>query len=632
MDRDSSIYSQNNDTLSLEIRNIDIGHGNYSGISHSNRFEFERSVDYPGQNTLSPNEAQLNLERLSMKLEDYLSVLSAPNKFIRDKAKTQIPSKFQGTNQSELKKSRLNLTSEQVSQYIECRLSELYNFRADLEKFIKLIETESAIYGKIYFGGLKLDIKLKANDSPFVSKKAIFETFSNQNSRKFLKHEENEKAFYDDYFSIVEGEMTQSFAEMASDIYFVKASQEEFRSKFLVEMRDFSLGKFKADEEIKQKEIEWHLAEIQSKKANYFEKMKQLTEKETDLKRLSKRISEQTVKNVKDRENLEYLIEDFEAQKYNEELFFNKKIEYINEVLQLIEDSKCGSPSPVLKKVNSQMPPVSPNNVVKDIKCLENKLKQLETEYKTSRVPENLESIQTNMTRVKSSLLNLKSLNALQKNERTSSAIRNNLNRLDKPIDNSYDSTKSKNSLASNHSESSLKHIKLPHHPLPASIRISPLRKLEVSTSKLNVSELNTPTNRRLQNFPSESPKQDLQITKQLRVKEQIIREREEELEIEEKKLQEIWAQTPQGKELIPVVQQEIFEYRRLKKEIFALRESLEKEKDSFQERLKKIDLKEQKVQSLEEELARQKADFEVMKKNIDSKLDWLKKMLIEGL
>ena len=235
------------------------------------------------------------------------------------------------------------------------------------------------------------------------------------------------------------------------------------------------------------------------------------------------------------------------------------------------------------------------------------------------------------MNRVKNSLLNLKSLHALQRNEKTSTAVRHNFNKYEKQLDNSTDSTNSKHSLISNFSDSNLKLKKMPPHPLPASIRFSPLRKLEISTTKLNVSDLNTPSKKSPLRMP-DSPRHDTQSNKYIRIKEQLLREREDELEMEEKKLQEILMETPEGQELIPVLQKEIFEYRNLKKSLFKDKDSLEKEKNDLRDTLKKIEMKEKKIQDAKNSLNYQKSQSEQAKIMITGKLEWLKKMLIENL
>ena len=628
------------DTLSLEMQNINPDRSGFfeNSISHPYKHGQNRNfIDddaFDDQSQILERSMQIELERVSMKLEDSYGFIQNSKITNEDRAKMHDKSKDDSKNESDIRKGRINSTNQEMLIGIECRLAELYQFKEDIELFIKRVENESNVYSNIYFGGLKLNIKVITEDSPFPTKKYISQEVSNNAYRKFSEKGTylNDFSFLDGYFNTIEEDMTNSFKHIKSDIFFIKGATEEFSSKFIVEMQKYATDKFKAGEASRLKEVEWHMAEIKSKKSNYNDKIKLLEIKESDLQRFSKRISEQTVKNVKESENLECMVEDFEARKYNQELLFNKKIEYINEALQIIEDSKCEVLSPDMKPP-TQEPIMSPKKVTDDIKTLENKLMQLEKEYKTSRVPENLESLQTSMNRIKNSLLNLKSLNVLQKNERTSSAIRNNLNRMDKPIDNSTDFTNSRNSLASNHSDTNLKlHKKLPHNLLPASIRISPLRKLEISTSKVNVSELNPHNKRKSSLTVMESPRNDLQASKHLRVKELILREREEELEIEEKKLQEIWSNTPQGREMIPVLQQEVFEYRKMRQELYHQRDALAKDQEVASEKIKRIELKEGKIKAIKKDLVQQKIKFELEKKPVAEKLDWLKNMLMENL
>ena len=110
------------------------------------------------------------------------------------------------------------------------------------------------------------------------------------------------------------------------------------------------------------------------------------------------------------------------------------------------------------------------------------------------------------------------------------------------------------------------------------------------------------------------------------------MREREEELEIEEKKLQEIWSNTPQGREMIPVLQQEVFEYRKMRQELYHQRDALAKDQEVASEKIKRIELKEGKIKAIKKDLVQQKIKFELEKKPVAEKLDWLKNMLMENL
>ena len=530
-----SEHNQFKDTFSMEFEYHE-GSEEF-GMSYNDSI-FKRISGYgvnmtDRDNELFENEGKsLKIERLLMKIEDFYSFLAGDK--TSSKKKTLPDSKYCSENYSEFKE---NDSTKLMIFNTECRLSELYQLKDDLDHFISLVESDAFCCGKIYFRNLRLDLKVNQNDFPFVKKDLIFKNFKTPQTAKTKDPFTQNFPNFAEYFKNLEENMILSYENTKLNIFSTQRSEARYQSIFLEDLSTNLLKKLKIEEENSRKEIEWQLLEAKLKKWNYTEKFKILQLKEEDLKRLSKNISKETVKQAKEREILEQLSENFEVIKYNHELVFNKKIDYINEALQTIEDSKCEG----LKMHDLA---ISPNknpypSITDDIKTLENELKVLEVEYKSSKFPENLESLQTNINRLKSSILNLKSLNALQKTERTSSALRNNLNKLEKQFDSSTESTTSKNSLNSYHSESLLtKNKKLPYHPLPASIRISPLKKLELSTNKLNVSELNTPSKRRSLLESPKNNKEDTQLIKTLRVKEQILREREEELEEEEKKSQ----------------------------------------------------------------------------------------------
>jgi chromosome segregation ATPase len=123
----------------------------------------------------------------------------------------------------------------------------------------------------------------------------------------------------------------------------------------------------------------------------------------------------------------------------------------------------------------------------------------------------------------------------------------------------------------------------------------------------------------------------DIEIKKYLRKKEEILREKEEELKMEENKLQEVWMNVPEGKEMIPVIQFEIFEYRKLRKEVYLKIEGVEREKNEWRERFRTLEQKERDLKENEWKLRDQVAEFKQNKAKIVEKLEWLKKKLMQN-
>ena len=69
---------------------------------------------------------------------------------------------------------------------------------------------------------------------------------------------------------------------------------------------------------------------------------------------------------------------------------------------------------------------------------------------------------------------------------------------------------------------------------------LSPVKRLEINTSKLDVSTLNSPSRRQSPFARNEQSHIGVEMKKYLRKKEEMLREREEELALEEEKLQEV--------------------------------------------------------------------------------------------
>jgi hypothetical protein len=558
-----------------------------------------------------------NIEKLLMELEDYYSL------FInRDYAYRY----YIGidTYSSETFNNTRNSNHQTQAYKIECQLSQLHQLKDDLENFIKSVESNCEPKAKIKFGDLDLDIKVTSVDTLYSDKSQISQEFSKVSLKDYTDNFVALPGLFQEYFKTIESDSYDCYISNSS-FFKIKINPN---IKFITEYEKRLESNLKSQLNTKINELEWEIQKTKSKKANWSSKLKALEAKENDLQRFSKNISDQTVKIAKEKEALEYEIESFERIKYSNSIIFNQKVEYINETLKVIEDAEYESLLGTLIGSNS-----SQDHLKDDTKALENQLKKLENEFRFSKFPENIESLQTNINRVKNSLLNLKSLDTLQKTERTSSIIRNNISKIEKNLDTSTDCTVSRTSFVSNHSDTpKSKPQKIFHHPLPASIRNSPLKKLEIATPIVKPSEL-TGLSKRQSPFPiSATPKNSADTNKYNRVKEQILREREEDLETEELKLQSIWMNVPEGKLMIPLIQNEISEYRNLKKDLLVQKELIEKEKSDLRERFRSIEASENETKEIKADVLAQQIKFEKVKKTLFEKLEWLKNMLIEHL
>ena len=567
--------------------------------------------------------ALAKIEKLSMQLEDCLSVLSSAP-FIRKQAKalTEKTSVFKVIDP--LKPAFLS---------VECRLSELYQFRDDIEKVIQKVESDFFYVSKLAIGKLNLELKVKQRDSPMINKGKIANTLTElERETKEVTSKSRDFEFFNNFFVELQERMYENAESF--DMVFVKSSEKpDKKLKFVNEVENRLFSVYKAEEDTKLRELEWQIMTVNIKKSVYNDQLKKLAAREQELSKYSQSIRKDTLKNAKDRQMLEEEFEICEEQKIHNEKLFNYKVECINETLEMLSEFRfeaSSSPSDILIEAAK-----SPKVMTDEIQSLEKQLKDLEYEFRNSKHPESLEALQTKITRIKSSILNYKSIQALQKTERTSSALRQHMNRIEKQMDNSIEAP-SKASFMSSGSESSLKTVKkLPQHPLPASIRMSPLRKLEVPQQKFNfnLNEVRTPTRGKTKTLVGESPRSGTSGTSgSIRVLEVLLKEKEEELEAEEKKIQEMWLENLDDSRLVQRLQMEISEYRRKRDENFKVREHLERDKAELADRLKAIETKEVEIAEIKKEIEEQKQRFDEFKKPISDKLEWLKDMLIKDI
>lgn len=598
----------------------------------------------------SPNFIQdvdiTEVERLEMRLEDMLSHLTTRNPylcegFLNAKLESVYGNYMPRHSNFDFSQSLENITSN----YIECSLMDLYQLVENGKKIISQVESQIKFRGRLILGNFKLDIKVIVEDSPLVEKNLIAEGFFSEKNVKKQKAEMRDFAMVDEYFKNMEKNANFAMAELGFDeisdgtLRVGQSDKEKHSEKnyIMMELEYAMLNKMKIQEEIRIKELEWQGLQVKLKKSSYFNRMARMNAREEELRKFSKGISEETVKNAKERQALEEECELLDQKIAAKEAFYEEKIEFITKVLQEIEDSKA-EPHDTSRINRSHVSRVYDSPSITEeipldtqIKDLELELRALEIEYKKSKVPETLESIQTSITRVKSSLLNLQSLKAIKKNERTSSALRSTIQRVEKHWENSAELPTNSRTGSSNNDSNQNRFKKGPGLPSRSNIMLSPLRKLEVKTAKLDVSTLNSPSRRQSPFFRNDNSHADVETKKYLRKKEEVLREREAEIVNEEKKLQEVWKNLPEGKEMIPVIQFEMFEYRKLRQELYQKNEILEREKTEWRERHRNLVSKENELQLEKQKYKELVDEFELKKGVIGEKLEWLKKKLSQN-
>ena len=149
----------------------------------------------------------------------------------------------------------------------------------------------------------------------------------------------------------------------------------------MMELEYSMVKKLKKVEKAKIDELEWQCLQTKAKKSYFFNKSKKMTAKEDELRKFSKKISEQTVQNAKDSEEIEKKIDLLECKKLEIEKEFNAKTELITMVLQEIEDSKTEETESFTKINKSASSKVYKNTSVQEIP-LEKQIKEFEKIFK----------------------------------------------------------------------------------------------------------------------------------------------------------------------------------------------------------------------------------------------------------
>lgn len=630
---------------------------------------------------LNDEQQFLANERLQMKFEDCLSLLTF-RIYAQSEQDFMIFSRMDSPyyNFVPQRKSLFEVSNSAdgtVSNYVECSLGDLYQLQDDVSKIITYVENDIKKTGRLTLGNMKLDIKVVYNDAHFPEKSDISEGFSSCNDISAVGSNISIQALTD-FFCQTEEQMIKAFESF--EFFPSKAikkydnlQKDPNRSAVIMFLEYSILKNFKSGENVRMQELEWQASQAKNKKSYFFNKSKKMNMREEELRRLNKNVSQQTVKNAKDREMIEEEMREFQKSQDDYLASINQKVEYIRQVLQEIEDTKFEVREDVMinKSINKKLyeAPSITEEVPIDlqIKELENELERLEHKYKTSKVPETLESISTSINHIKSTLLNFQSLKAMKKTERASSALRNVMKTMERSMETSMDYNSSSKTGSSGNNDQAHKSNKLPigpvrvnnipsspapnrtnrfalspapnHKALPTSnssyikannVIISPLRKLEVSTRGPDMSLLNSPSKKNSPFLGKSDIKEELELKKFLRIKEEQLRDREDELVIEENRLQTFWMNIPEGREIIPAVQKLMGEYRGLRLEVGKKQDLLEREKYEWREKSRCLERKEQELKDAEKQLKDLEKEFEIKKDKILEKLEWLKRKLVQ--
>jgi hypothetical protein len=575
----------------------------------------------------------LEIEQLKMRVEDLESFIC--EKLGQNQEMTYIAKKegfnlFQKTSFLDFSNSLdVNLAS-----FVECSLIDLYQLVDDASRIIRLAEADLKMLGRLTLGNFKLDVRVNKDDFLMAEKEEV-----SQQLIQFDSYPEKSRLFEEVFadnpiFYMFEGRMNEEYEKVKFFNYVVEIGKNDLKTfdgcrSSIINFLEFKLlQKTKEEEKSKIRELDWQTTQARSKKSSFFHKSKKVSSKEEELRKLNRNISQQTVKNAKDREKLEEDIEDFTKQKDEFLLKTTEKVEVIRKVLQEIEDAKIEEKEePINNKSIKSIRPYDAPSVINEvpldhqIKSLHEELLRLEYEYKTSTIPETLETISTNIDRVKSNLMNLQSLKVLKSTERNSSAIRNRIKMAEKNFESTSDHT-------SSFKDDGHKPRNLPHPFRNQNITLSPVRRLEVNTTRLDTSTLNSPS-RRSPFLQKVETKEDIELKKYLRKKEQELNEREEEIENEEKKIFELWSHVQDNQEIVEIMEKELADIRKAKKEIISKNSLIDREKIEITQRVKRLEAREKECQGYAEKIRNSENEFERKKDSIYEKLEWLKRKLL---
>lgn len=576
----------------------------------------------------------LEIEMLKMRIEDLESYLCEKLVWQVNQDMTYIPKKegfalFHKTSFLDFS----NSLDQNFINYVECSLTDLYQLVEDSQRIIRLVESDLKYLGRLALGSFKLDVKVAKEDNLIPDKEDIGDQMlqTNFNCEK--------SKFFDDVFAdnpifyMFEGKANEAFERIRFTNQIVvdigKNSMKLFdgaKSSIINYLEYQLLKKSKKDENIKTQELDWQSLQAKAKKSSFFTKSKKIMMKEEELRKLNRNISQQIVKNAKDRERFEEDIEMFIKEKEDFMMITKNKVEMITKVLQEIEDFKVEEKEE--PKANQSLRPYDVPSIIQEvplehqIKSLQEELVRLEYEYKSSTIPESLETISTNIDRVKSNLLNLQSLKVIKSTVRNSSAIRSRIKQADRNLDNISDHT------SSSKEADTLKPRNLPHPFRNPNITFSPVRRLEVNTSRLDTSTLNSPSRRSPYLHKSEN-KETVELKKFLRKKEQELKEREEDLEYEENKVMQNWAEVVDKGEIVELIEKEVKEFRKNKQEFLAKKANLEREKFEWNERFLSVKNREKDCAIGFDRLKENEKEFERKKESIYQRLEWLKRKLL---
>ena len=454
-----------------------------------------------------------------------------------------------------------------------CRLSDLYEIKAEVGKTIGLVEDDLVEQSILKIGSVKVLMDIK-NNKKFTRKEEVCHQFMGKKKDNgycaYVKQLENEleemsyKGFH--YYPLFDIEkhmleaFTDSFSSSTIDNVLNINPSNTSASGFLVESNHRSAKTLQSIRESLIKEMEWESTQCSILKLTYETNLKSLEAKENQFKKSINNFQIEIFKKLKlleieknqiraDKENL------IKGQIQLKNTVFNIKdeIKTIKDLLSFEEnyDSPLNTPflSPTHKdsceiNISATPDPTDPSYIEEEIRCLE---EELESSSERHSITFKINHLRNRLSMLKSE----KVLNSSENVKRKSSFLAYLHNTTNQSF------FKTNTSLQLNLS------IDLPRSHLE-------------STQKSTARAYTCYTARNTENSCDYSPQpttrtscqvldgieRDENLMRMLQLKENRLRKKEEELIKKESTLQNSWMKIPNANELIPAVQKEIICYR----------------------------------------------------------------------
>ena len=451
-----------------------------------------------------------------------------------------------------------------------CRLSELYEMKAEIKRGIKAVESRLTSQVSMKIGELQVLVDISMD--PMLTQKArlckgflkVLKETESKSKDPYITQLENEvemlknSLFFRDIgqISLLEKSMLDRYSEFATSTCSfdpLPAFPRDMHAQMSIEIEYKSMKKLNLSREALVKELEWEYTQAKIHKLDYEEKIKALEESEKSLGRSVKDIQTEIQKKIKAVEKDKLKAKDFREKVLAREERVKNSLDKIKEEALLIKESL--NFETVLVNATNSLCPTPKNRELSDVsteEILEQEIKNLEDELETS-VDKGSLTFKINHLKNKLSV------------ERSEKVLTDHVN--NKKF-NSFGSFRmiaaTPRAFGQQRFDFNLDLQKLPVAGTPRVMNNRAFTCFPVKQSpdiSWNPSPQTTTRSNALSQV-SENIEKDESLSKMLEMKEIRLRKKEEDLIKKEMQLQNSWMKEPDANELIPIVQNQIMSYR----------------------------------------------------------------------